>query len=598
MECCHDMPCIDPSEVVGDLGMADPVAPEQLLRDIDVETLVDRLHAGAELRGTRHVLSALLRRPLTDIEALVKRQACIRTTTMQPRNHGTRHEGREDDALWLLGLLSKDAKDANGRAILESYTRFTSWPLRYLNRRCATVVNILNAYSRYWSPFVGVLTPVIYILLPYIVFCIQTRTWISPVQFVAMMIVVSRMASMNVYQRWVKSVSLAFSVAVYAHGTVNSFRVAATTRSMTRSYRERMQSAFAFLGSSDLSLDRSLDLSPWVPWAPAPAAKTMEANYAFNEKDSIGTWVGREIALPASAVRDTLRYAYIQDAIRAIAAFQRDHGCLASYVADARHPCLRATAMGCPTLPADKNGVQTGVTNDLALSNTESRNIILTGPNAGGKSTLMRAVLTNALLAQTCGVAMASSFELTPFATIVSGMHKTDTLGSESLFEAELNRSLAVVETLYQTTNKTKTITKTKGGHALVVMDELFSSTNPVEGIAAAAACAARITRHPRCVSIISTHFTPLCGITAKLGKSVSNYHMPIVLTSASATSMRFPYKLVPGISDQYVAIELINRTADKGKLDSMRRIIARDALTIKNAIVNAKDGPVDTTSN
>jgi DNA mismatch repair ATPase MutS len=59
----------------------------------------------------------------------------------------------------------------------------------------------------------------------------------------------------------------------------------------------------------------------------------------------------------------------------------------------------------------DKNTINNIVQNSIDVKN----NILITGPNAAGKSTFIKSVILNIILSQTIGISSAESFSLTPF---------------------------------------------------------------------------------------------------------------------------------------------------------------------------------------
>ena len=167
---------------------------------------------------------------------------------------------------------------------------------------------------------------------------------------------------------------------------------------------------------------------------------------------------------------------------------------------------------------------------------------------------------------------------MTPFQFISSHINVPDNQGHESLFEAEMHRAKRNLDAI-----------KALSEHqlALVVMDEIFSSTNPVEGIAGAFAVAKRLAADPRTLCIISTHYLYLCKLERSTGKAFRNYKMPVVLDSAGITVGR-PFRLCTGISRQYVALELLRKS---GFDDD----VIADALEVKNELLslrNSKKAP------
>ena len=100
--------------------------------------------------------------------------------------------------------------------------------------------------------------------------------------------------------------------------------------------------------------------------------------------------------------------------------------------------------------------------------------MVITGPNAGGKSTFIKSITINVLLSQTLGISAASNFKITPFSLINTYLNIPDVKGKESLFEAEMHRARDHIKMLDKLD---------KHQFSFVIMDEIFSSTNPEEGI-------------------------------------------------------------------------------------------------------------------
>lgn len=118
---------------------------------------------------------------------------------------------------------------------------------------------------------------------------------------------------------------------------------------------------------------------------------------------------------------------------------------------------------------------------------------LLTGPNRGGKSTALRAVLRNLLLAHTYGVCFAESATLTVFDWVQSCLRLEDLPGRASLFEREVAFAAA-------------SLARPVGTRGFVCVDELFHSTNPPDGKAAADLYLQQLWGRPEVASMISTH--------------------------------------------------------------------------------------------
>jgi DNA mismatch repair ATPase MutS len=268
---------------------------------------------------------------------------------------------------------------------------------------------------------------------------------------------------------------------------------------------------------------------------------------------------------------------YEADAARALARARRRLGwCWAEFL-DGDVPTLELSGVVHPCLPPG-----TSVANDWSL---RGANAILTGPNAGGKSTLMKAALCSVLLSQTLTVApCARACRLTPFGTISSHINVVDRTGSASLFQAELARAqrvLGAIEWLGATA---------PGSKALVVVDEMFSSTNPIEGLAAATACAMGLADAPSALCVISTHHVYLCSLLARAAPGrFEAYGMPVDVDAASGAVRAHPYRLVRGVCRQFVALELLKRAGFGARLVD-RAIAVKRALTSSSKQGKASD--------
>jgi hypothetical protein len=131
----------------------------------------------------------------------------------------------------------------------------------------------------------------------------------------------------------------------------------------------------------------------------------------------------------------------------------------------------------------------------LSLGGASSpQHALLTGPNRGGKSTALRCVLLNVLLAQTYGIGLAERLTLTPLGWIHSCLRLEDIPGSTSFFEREVQMAAMSLRRME---------TRQPG---IVLVDELFHSTNPPDSHKAASIYTAQLWSSPTCLSMISTH--------------------------------------------------------------------------------------------
>lgn len=130
----------------------------------------------------------------------------------------------------------------------------------------------------------------------------------------------------------------------------------------------------------------------------------------------------------------------------------------------------------------------------INIDSSKGEHSLLTGPNRGGKSTVLRATLMNVLLAQTYGVCFAEECSLAPFKWIHSCLRLEDIPGAQSFFEREVFMAARSLRRLANT------------GNGLILIDELFHSTNPSDSNRAAKLYTKQIWESHKCLTLISTH--------------------------------------------------------------------------------------------
>lgn len=196
------------------------------------------------------------------------------------------------------------------------------------------------------------------------------------------------------------------------------------------------------------------------------------------------------------------------------------------------------------------------VTNSLEPeSGGKSRCYIFTGPNAGGKSTAMKAIGINILMAQTCGIVPAKHLEFTPFSYIDSHVTSVDDIAAQkSRYVSEATRVKDIINNLK--TNK----------FSYLEIDEPFDSTNSESGSSIVRAIGRFIAYHtPNCICIIASHLADVTNLEKDTNNIFTNYKVTVekqTITDEDGnekTKIHYPYKLEPGIADQSIAIEILD---------------------------------------
>jgi len=237
---------------------------------------------------------------------------------------------------------------------------------------------------------------------------------------------------------------------------------------------------------------------------------------------------------------DALHAAGEFEACVAIAQLVNEHNkiearyCFVDFVEDTPVPTIEAHGLWNPFVDPRKV-----VTNDITFGDNGLRGMILTGPNTGGKSTIIKGLMTNLLLAQTFGIAAAEQMSLSPFSRFHCHLNiADDTAGGVSLFKAEVLRARELINSLQ---------TLPYDERAFVIVDEIFTATSPDQAAKLSYDFIKKVAGFRNCAFIDATHFKNVTEL-ANENKACRNYHMDAI-TYGNGTVERYTYKLKEGIS-------------------------------------------------
>lgn len=174
-------------------------------------------------------------------------------------------------------------------------------------------------------------------------------------------------------------------------------------------------------------------------------------------------------------------------------------------------------------------------------------NRIITGPNAGGKSTYIKNVALLLLLSHTITIGNCKKAFITPFKLLHSYIHLVDTKGIESLFEAEMNRCFEFIKTIDSLG---------ANQYSFAIFDELFTSTNFYEGVSAAYSICLEFNKYPQLLTLMTTHYSELTELEKATNRRFQNYKVSV--KKSPDGHILFNYKIKKGISNQFIALDLL----------------------------------------
>jgi ABC-type multidrug transport system fused ATPase/permease subunit len=186
---------------------------------------------------------------------------------------------------------------------------------------------------------------------------------------------------------------------------------------------------------------------------------------------------------------------------------------------------------------------ETPIRNDIKLK----ENLIITGPNASGKTTILKSVMLNLIFSQQFGCGFYESAKIKPFDHIHCYLNIPDTSGRDSLFQAEARRCKEIIDCVNENKQETH----------FGIFDELYSGTNPDEAVVSATAFMEYMSKFKNVSCMLTTHYTKVC---TNLNNKVRIVNM-FMETSKSKlnNTIKFKYQLKRGISRVRGAFNILN---------------------------------------
>jgi energy-coupling factor transporter ATP-binding protein EcfA2 len=230
------------------------------------------------------------------------------------------------------------------------------------------------------------------------------------------------------------------------------------------------------------------------------------------------------------------------------------------------------------------------------VKNTVSldKRLVITGPNASGKTTILKMTMLNILFSQQLGHGFyEAGTRIRPYHQLHSYLNIPDTSGRDSLFQAESRRCKEILDKL----TGPKTSTGEGGQRHFCIFDELYSGTNPYEAIASAYGYIMYLTKHDNVDFMLTTHYIQLCKLfqsektesesdkREKIGNNstesesngsnkIRNLHMDVA--DRGNYDFKYLYALRPGISAIKGGIKVLYDLQYPASIvDATRRILS-----------------------
>jgi DNA mismatch repair protein MutS len=197
--------------------------------------------------------------------------------------------------------------------------------------------------------------------------------------------------------------------------------------------------------------------------------------------------------------------------------------------------------------------------NDLTLDDLQ-RMLVVTGPNMGGKSTLMRQTALIVLLAHTGSFVPASSARIGPVDRIFTRIGAGDDLaGGRSTFMVEMTEAANIL--------------RNASDRSLVLLDEIGRGTGTYDGMSLAWAAAVELATRIKAYTLFATHFFELTALPDH-HPGIGNVHLEV---REHGDDVVFLHRVQPGPASRSYGLQVASLAGVPAQvLDRAREVLAR----------------------
>lgn len=429
-----------------------------------------------------------------------------------------------------------------------------------------SILTTTNLYNMIISPVIGILSPLIYYVIPFLILRMKFNLNISLKDYLTFsyssFTSSHKMFSNNSTIKTFTYISYILSFCVYFQGIWNNIQLSKNTFNITNFIIHKINNVIDIINHEtqlQLLLRTTCDTNN-NPFIKIP---TSTINTVSTSCITFGNQLAFFKTLDHEKLKDIIDRIYVIDCFISLIKTKQLHNFqFATYVQN-RSPSLKCDKIYHINLTQKSNIIS----NNFNLGNNHKNNCIITGPNAGGKSTFLKSIFINIILSQTVCFGSFNNLTFTPFKYINTHINIPDCKGVSSLFESEMYRCKDNI-------NNIKNLKVHEFG--ITAMDEIFNSTNVIEGISGAYAILKTMNKYTNVLNIVTTHFSYL----TKLKKhGFELYKMNANITN---TNIKYSYKITSGVSKQYIALDIL-------KDNGFDNDIIEEAIKIKTHILNIK---------
>ena len=510
--------------------------------DVYKDTCIDKwISTLPILEGSQILIEKLIRHPIKDKEILESRQNTIINYDIDIEIL----KEYENDILWIY----KIADEINNNSSIEILFPST-FIINYINY-IEQILDLYHLYKIYFIPMTSILYPLSTFIAPYLYIKNYLKMNITITSYVEIFYNIIKYlfkTTGNFRSDITKFVSIFLYVGIYLYNMYQTYEIALFLHNTKYKLHSKMQGLVHFVRHSQ-NIMKNLPANIISPYFNIKETY-QRININNSMTDIYRIWKDDNIKKDISSLLKTIYAIDVIDTINKLLLSGEWSKAIYSnetLLWDAKNPILKSEQIANPV--------------------NLKKNIIVTGPNAGGKTTYVKTILANVILGQTIGITYSLRSQIILYDTINSFMRVSDILGTRSYFEAEAEYCLNMI-------NKAVSISA-QNKRGLFLMDEPMHSTPPTEGMATAYAVIEYLSKLDGISLIITTHFHKLVKLEELYPEKFINLSVDAIPHN---NRYIFPYKIKRGYSYQCIAIELLD-------IKEFPAIIIDNAIKMKNKI-------------
>jgi hypothetical protein len=510
--------------------------------DVYKDTCVDKWISKLPiLDGSQILIEKLIKHPINDRELLERRQNTIINYDIDIEIL----KEYENDILWIY----KIADEINNNSSIEILFPST-FIINYINY-FEQILDLYHLYKIYFIPMTSILYPLSAFIGPYIYIKNHLKMNITITSYIEIFYNILKFlfkTTGNFRADITKFVSIFLYVGIYLYNMYQTYEIALFLHNTKYKLHAKMQGLVHFIRHSQ-NIMKNLPSNIIASYFNITETY-QRININNSMTDIYRIWKDDNIKRDISSLLKTIYAVDVIDSINKLLLSGKWSTVLYSnetLLWDAKNPILKDDQ----------------IANPINLN----KNIIVTGPNAGGKTTYVKTVLANVILGQTIGITYSLRSKMILYDTINSFMRVSDILGTRSYFEAEAEYCLNMINKAVDISAQNK--------RGLFLMDEPMHSTPPTEGMATAYAVIEYLSKLNGITLIITTHFHRLVKLEELYPEKFINLSVDAI---SHNNKYIFPYKIKRGFSYLCIAIELLD-------IKEFPSIIIDNAIKMKNKI-------------